>query len=60
MKLSVLIPCYNEKETIMKVINNIFTNYTDDKEVIIINDFSTDGTTDLLNSLNNKNIKIIK
>ena len=59
MKLSVLIPCYNEKETIMKVINNIFTNYTDDKEVIIINDFSTDGTTDLLNSLNNKNINII-
>ena len=59
MKLSVLIPCYNEKETIMKVINNIFTNYTDDKEVIIINDFSTDGTTDLLNNLNNKNIKII-
>ena len=59
MKLSVLIPCYNEKETIMKVINNIFTNYTDDKEVIIINDFSTDGTTDLLNSLNNKSVKII-
>lgn len=59
MKLSVLIPCYNEKETIIKVINNIFINYTDDKEVIIINDFSTDGTTDLLNSLNNKNIKII-
>jgi glycosyltransferase involved in cell wall biosynthesis len=59
MKLSVLIPCYNEKETIIKVINNIFTNYIDDKEVIIINDFSTDGTTDLLNSLNNKNIKII-
>ena len=59
MKLSVLIPCYNEKETIIKVINNIFTNYTDDKEVIIINDFSTDGTTDLLNSLNNKNIKIV-
>ena len=59
MKLSVLIPCYNEKETIMKVINNIFTNYTDDKEVIIINDFSTDGTADLLNNLNNKNIKII-
>jgi glycosyltransferase involved in cell wall biosynthesis len=59
MKLSVLIPCYNEKETIMKVINNIFTNYTDDKEIIIINDFSTDGTTDLLNSLNNKSVKII-
>ena len=59
MKLSVLIPCYNEKKTIIKVINNIFTNYTDDKEVIIINDFSTDGTTDLLNNLNNKNIKII-
>ncbi len=59
MKLSVLVPCYNEKETIIKVINNIYTNYADDKEVIIIDDFSNDGTADLLNSLNYKNIKII-
>ena len=59
MKLSVLVPCYNEKETIIKVINNIYTNYVDDKEVIIIDDFSNDGTAYLLNSLNYKNIKII-
>jgi glycosyltransferase involved in cell wall biosynthesis len=59
MKLSILIPCYNEKKTITAVINNIFTNYADDKEVIIIDDCSNDGTTDLLKNLNNKNIQVI-
>lgn len=59
MKLSILIPCYNEKKTIMTVINNICNNYTDDKEIIIIDDFSTDGTSNLLDNSNNENIKII-
>ena len=59
MKLSIVIPCYNEKKTIIKVINNIFINYPDEKEVIIIDDFSNDGTTDVLNNLKITNTKII-
>ena len=53
MKVSILVPVYNEEETINKVIG-VLGNLPLDKEVIIINDGSTDRTGEILA----ENIKI--
>lgn len=44
MKLSVIIPCYNEVHTIEKVVNAVITSPYENKEIIIVDDGSTDGT----------------
>ena len=48
MKLSVVIPCYNEKETIRDVVEAVRNAPYDPKEIIIVDDCSTDGTRELL------------
>lgn len=47
MKLSVLIPAYNELDTIEATIERV-RNSPVDKEIIVIDDCSTDGTRELL------------
>tara|TARA_Y100000816_G_C26023192_1_gene535339 strand:+ start:306 stop:992 length:687 start_codon:yes stop_codon:yes gene_type:complete len=48
MKLSIIIPVYNEVNTIKKILNKVYAQDQYDKEVIIIDDFSTDGTREML------------
>ena len=48
MKLSIIIPVYNEVNTIKKILNKVHAQDQYDKEVIIIDDFSTDGTREIL------------
>lgn len=48
MKLSVIIPCYNEMNTIGQIIDAVRKSSYPDKEIIIVDDCSTDGTRDLL------------
>lgn len=48
MKLSVIIPCYNERLTIEKIVTSVLDSSIADKEVIIVDDFSTDGTRKIL------------
>ena len=48
MKLSVVIPCYNEKSTIADVIAAVRSAPGGDKEIIVVDDCSTDGTGELL------------
>lgn len=50
MKLTIVIPCYNEKETIRDIIAAVKACPVKEKEIIIVDDFSTDGTRDLLKS----------
>ena len=47
MKISVVIPVYNEKSTITQLITRV-KNVPLEKEIIIIDDCSTDGTTEVL------------
>ncbi len=54
MKLSVVIPCYNEFNTIDTIIKAVNDSPYKNKEIIIIDDFSTDGTRDKLKK-NRKN-----
>ena len=48
MKLSIIIPCYNELNTIKTIIEKVISAPIEDKEVIIVDDCSFDGTRELL------------
>jgi glycosyltransferase involved in cell wall biosynthesis len=48
MRLSVLIPCYNENNTIRQVVEAVKAAPYPDKEIIIIDDCSEDGTREQL------------
>ena len=48
MKLSVIVPCYNEAKTIRQIVSAIQKSPYPGKEIIIIDDCSTDGTRDIL------------
>jgi len=47
-KLSIIIPVYNEKHTIQKLLNKIYKLKNIKKEIIVVNDASTDGTKEIL------------
>src|ERR1700690_2155159 len=48
MKLSIVIPCYNEAKTIRTLVERVRNSPYPDKEIIIVDDCSRDGTRDLL------------
>jgi glycosyltransferase involved in cell wall biosynthesis len=48
MRLSVLIPCYNENNTIRQVVEAVKAAPYPDKEIIIVDDCSEDGTRERL------------
>ena len=59
--ISIVIPVYNEKNTIGKIIGKVLGSDTLGlkKELIIIDDGSTDGSADVLKKYQNKKIKIL-
>ena len=48
MKVSIVIPCYNEKDTIEKVVEAVRNAPLNTKEIIVVDDCSQDGTQTLL------------
>jgi glycosyltransferase involved in cell wall biosynthesis len=46
--LSVVIPCYNERPTIRAIVDRVIQAPIAKKEIIIVDDFSNDGTAELL------------
>jgi glycosyltransferase involved in cell wall biosynthesis len=48
MKLSVVIPCYNESATIRTTVDRVKEVPLDEIEIIVVDDGSTDGTKELL------------
>ena len=60
MKLSIIIPVFNEVNTIEKIINKIHSQSIKNFEIIVVDDCSTDGTREILKSkLRDKIKKII-
>ncbi|ACL02550.1 glycosyl transferase family 2 [Desulfatibacillum aliphaticivorans] len=56
MKLSVVIPVYNELETLREILDAVLAVDLEDieKEIVAVDDCSTDGTTDLLKKLSDE------
>ncbi|SVD00466.1 uncharacterized protein METZ01_LOCUS353320, partial [marine metagenome] len=48
--LSVVIPVFNERQTIVEIVERV-RNAPYEKEIIIVDDASTDGTGDILDEL---------
>ena len=48
MKVSIVIPCYNEKETIEKIVEAVRNAPLTSREIIVVDDCSEDGTQTLL------------
>ena len=49
MKVSIIIPVYNEEKTINKILDKVFkVKLFLDKEIIVIDDHSTDNTLEIL------------
>ncbi len=59
-KLSVVIPCYNEKNTVESLLDAVRETPIDGSlEIIVVNDGSTDGVKELLDGLLRKKIDIL-
>jgi glycosyltransferase involved in cell wall biosynthesis len=56
--ISVIIPVYNEKETINEILRCV-KGVDIDKEIIVVDDCSTDGTREILSSIGDDNLKVI-
>ena len=48
MLVSIIIPCFNEKNYIEEIIKKVLEQNNINKEIIIVDDGSTDGTTEIL------------
>lgn len=62
MKISIVVPCFNEIETIKEITSKIVNALNKYQyEILVIDDCSTDGSFEILNEIqcNNKNIKIL-
>jgi len=60
MKLSILIPVYNEEKTLLSIIKKVKDVNLEKikKEIIIVDDFSKDGTKKLLKQIQDNKIRI--
>ena len=60
-KLSIIIPVYNESDTILDILDIVkkvpLKNI--EKEIIIVDDYSSDGTRVLLRKIKDKSVKVI-
>lgn len=62
MKLSIIIPVFNEKNTFLSILDIVkkapLPKEIKEREIVIIDDCSTDGTRDILAAIKDKNVKI--
>ncbi len=58
MKVSVVIPVYNEASTIEKLVGRVIDAWPAEKEIVLVDDFSNDGSRELLNKLGDSHDQI--
>jgi glycosyltransferase involved in cell wall biosynthesis len=54
MKISIIVPCFNEERTLQSIIEKVLLFNSFDKEIIIIDDYSTDNTAKIILNLCSK------
>ena len=54
IKLSVIVPCYNAEKYISRCLDSLVNQTLDSFEIVIINDGSTDGSSNIINSYKEK------
>lgn len=59
MKLSVIIPCFNEVNTLKNILEEVKNSDIKDQEIIVVDDYSNDGTREILKSLVDSEIKVL-
>ena len=57
--VSILIPCYNAAPYLAIAIESALAQTWTDKEIIVVNDGSTDGSLEILNSYRQRGVRII-
>ena len=57
MMVSVIIPCFNSEQYLSQCLKSVTSQTYEDLEIIIINDGSTDGTANIVNSINDDRIR---
>ena len=57
MKLSIVIPIYNEEKTLLTILEKVRAQKWD-KEIILVDDGSTDGTREILNNLDYPEVRV--
>ena len=58
MKLSVVIPCYNEEKTLKTLVDRVLDFKELEKEIIIVDDCSTDNSRSIINGLSQSNLEV--
>jgi len=59
VKLTIIIPCFNEKQDILSVLKNVLKSTNFKKEIIVVDDGSTDGSRELLYTLDKNLFNVI-
>ena len=63
MKLSILIPVYNERANILEIVDRVqeapLPKTIDEKEIIAVDDGSTDGTRELLSQVEQQGVSVL-
>ncbi|MDP7645796.1 MAG: glycosyltransferase family 2 protein, partial [Candidatus Peribacteraceae bacterium] len=57
--LSLIIPCYNEEGAIEDIVKRCDAVLRDEDEIIVVNDGSTDGTSEILNNMNIERLRVV-
>lgn len=58
-KVSVIIPCYNREDSVREAVDSVLSQDYDNFDVIAVDDNSTDGTLDVLNSIKDSRLRIV-
>ena len=58
LKLSVIVPVYNERDTILEILKRV-QGVNLNKEIIVVDDGSSDGTQEILKDVRESNVTVL-
>ena len=59
MKISVVIPLYNKKETVLRALNSVLNQTVLPEEIIVVNDGSTDSSAQIVAQFDHSLIRLV-